>query len=118
MPYHYLVYALTMDREILYDRINKRVDNMMEQGLVLEVQNIVQTYKQYPTAMQALGYKEIKQYLEGNITKEEAVETIKQQTRRYAKRQLTWFRKNKQTIWLNVNDGQEKNIKIILEGIN
>ena len=67
--------------------------------------------------MQALGYKEIKEYLEGNVEKEEAIETIKQETRRYAKRQLTWFRKNKQTKWLDANQNKQ-NIKIILEGMN
>ncbi len=117
VPYDYKVYALTMEREKLYDRINKRVDIMIEQGLIEEVKQILKTYHEYPTAMQALGYKEIKEYLEGNITKEEAIETIKQETRRYAKRQLTWFRKNKQTKWLDANE-KEENMKIILEGIN
>lgn len=117
VPYDYHVYALTMEREILYDRINKRVDMMIEQGLIEEVKKIMETYHEYPTAMQALGYKEVKEYLEGNIGKEEATQKIKQETRRYAKRQLTWFRKNKQTKWLDANE-KEENIKIILEGIN
>lgn len=117
VPYDYQVYALTMPREQLYDRINKRVDIMLEQGLVEEVKKILETYPEIPTAMQALGYKEIKEYLEGNVEKEEAIETIKQETRRYAKRQLTWFRKNKQTKWLDANQNKE-NIKIILEGMN
>ena len=117
VPYDYHVYALTMPREQLYDRINKRVDIMIEQGLVEEVRKILETYQEYPTAMQALGYKEIKEYIEGNASKEQAIETIKQETRRYAKRQLTWFRKNKQTKWLDANE-KEENMKIILEGIN
>lgn len=117
VPYDYQVYALTMPREQLYARINKRVDIMLEQGLVEEVKKILETYPEFPTAMQALGYKEIKEYLEGNVEKEEAIETIKQETRRYAKRQLTWFRKNKQTKWLDANQNKE-NIKIILEGMN
>lgn len=117
VPYDYHVYALTMPREQLYDRINKRVDIMIEQGLVEEVGKILETYQEYPTAMQALGYKEIKEYIEGNASKEQAIETIKQETRRYAKRQLTWFRKNKQTKWLDANE-KEENMKIILEGIN
>lgn len=117
VPYDYQVYALTMPREQLYARINKRVDIMLEQGLVEEVKKILETYPEFPTAMQALGYKEIKEYLEGNVEKEEAIETIKQETRRYAKRQLTWFRKNKQTKWLDANQDKE-NIKIILEGMN
>lgn len=118
VPYDYKVFALNMDREILYDRINKRVDIMLEQGLIEEVKNICKKYKKYPTAMQGLGYKEIKEYLEGKLTKEEAIEKIKQETRRYAKRQLTWFRKNKQTIWIDANQDRQNNINIILEGIN
>lgn len=118
VPYDYYVYALTMERPILYDRINRRVDQMIEQGLIEEVQSLVRKYKEYPTAMQGLGYKEIKVYLEGKVSKEEAIETVKQETRRYAKRQLTWFKKNKQTIWLDALRPKEENIKIILEGIN
>ncbi len=118
VPYDYRVFALNMDREVLYERINKRVDIMVEQGLIREVENICKKYKKYPTAMQALGYKEIKEYLEGTLTKEEAIEKIKIETRRYAKRQLTWFRKNKQTIWLDASGDRQNNINIILEGIN
>ncbi len=118
VPYDYKIYAINMDREILYDRINKRVDIMIEQGLVEEVKQICKKYNKYPTAMQALGYKEIKEYLEGKCTKEEAIEKVKQETRRYAKRQLTWFRKNKQTVWLDSTKGIQNNINIILEGMN
>lgn len=118
VPYDYKVFAINMDRQVLYDRINKRVDIMVEQGLIEEVKMISEKYKKYPTAMQALGYKEIKQYLDGNLTKEDAIEKIKQETRRYAKRQLTWFRKNKQTIWLDGMQNVQNNINIILEGIN
>ena len=118
VPYDYYVFALNMDREKLYDRINKRVDIMIEQGLIEEVEGIIKKYKTYPTSMQALGYKEIKEYLNRNVTKEQAIETVKQETRRYAKRQLTWFRKNKQTIWLDALDKKEENIRKILEEIN
>ncbi len=62
------------------------------------------------------GYKEVVEYLENKITKEEMIEKIKQESRRYAKRQLTWFRKNKEIIWINAEDGIQNNIKIILEG--
>ena len=65
--------------------------------------------------MQALGYKEVIQYLNNDIGYEQMVDKIKQETRRYAKRQLTWFRKNKQTKWLNIQEGIQKNIRIILE---
>lgn len=118
VEYDYHVYALKWDREILYERINKRVDQMLKQGLIEEVKEILKRHKEFPTAMQGLGYKEVVEYLNGNVTKEEMIEKIKMETRRYAKRQMTWFRKNKQTIWL---DGQAKiqdNIEIILEGLN
>lgn len=118
VEYDYLVYALDWEREKLYERINKRVDIMIEQGLIDEVKEIYEKYDKFPTAMQGLGYKEVVEYLEKQITKEEMIEKIKQETRRYAKRQLTWFRKNKQTIWLNAQDEIQNNIQIILEGLN
>lgn len=116
VEYDYKVYALDWDREKLYERINKRVDIMIEQGLIEEVRKIYKKYEKFPTAMQGLGYKEVVEYIEGNTTKEEMIEKIKQETRRYAKRQLTWFRKNKQTIWLNAQDTIQNNIQVILEG--
>ncbi len=118
VEFDYKVYAISWDREKLYDRISQRVDIMIDQGLIEEVQKIYSKYNKFPTAMQGLGYKEVLEYLEGKCNKQEMIDKIKQETRRYAKRQLTWFRKNKQTIWL---DGQEKiqnNIEIILEGLN
>ena len=117
VEYDYKVYALDWDRQKLYDRINKRVDMMMEQGLVEEVKQILDKYHTFPTAMQGLGYKEVVEYLEGKLTKEEMVEKIKMETRRYAKRQLTWFRKNKQTIWLNAEDTIQNNVDIILKDV-
>ena len=118
VEYEYKVYAINWDREKLYQRINKRVDIMIEQGLVEEVKNILKKYKTFPTAMQGLGYKEVVDYLDGKYTKEEMIEKIKMETRRYAKRQLTWFRKNKQTIWLDGTDDIQNNINIILEGLD
>ncbi len=118
VEYDYKVYALNWDREKLYERINKRVDIMLEQGLIEEVENVYNKYEKFPTAMQGLGYKEVVEYLEGKTSKEEMIEKIKQETRRYAKRQLTWFRKNKQTIWLDAQDKIQNNINIILEGLN
>ncbi len=114
--FDYKVFALNMDREKLYDRINRRVDIMIESGLIQEVENIYRKYNRFPTAMQGLGYKEVVDYIEKRLTKEEMIEKIKQETRRYAKRQLTWFRKNKETIWLNAEDTIQNNIEIILEG--
>ena len=116
VEYEYKIYALKWDRQELYERINKRVDIMIEQGLIDEVKEIYQKYQSFPTAMQGLGYKEVVEYLEGKISKDDMIEKIKQETRRYAKRQLTWFRKNKQTIWLDAQDKIQNNIKIILEG--
>ncbi len=118
IPYDYKIFAINMEREVLYNRINLRVDKMIEQGLIEEVKDILKKYKEIPTAMQALGYKEIKEYLDGKITKDEAIEKVKQETRRYAKRQLTWFRKNNQTTWLDGQANMQNNINIILEGIN
>ena len=115
VKYNYHVFAIDMERQILYDRINKRVDIMVEQGLIEEVKEIVRKYEKFPTAMQGLGYKEVVEYLEGKTTKEEMIEKIKQETRHYAKRQLTWFRKNKETIWLDGTKPVEENLRIILE---
>ena len=118
VEYDYRVFAINWDREILYQRTNKRVDIMVEQGLIEEVKEILNKYDKFPTAMQGLGYKEVVDYLNGIYTKEEMIEKIKLETRRYAKRQLTWFRKNKQTIWLDGTNDIQNNINIILEGIN
>ena len=117
VKYNYHVFAIDMEREILYDRINKRVDIMIEQGLVQEVKEILNKYKEFPTAMQGLGYKEVVEYLNGEIGSGEMIEKIKKETRHYAKRQLTWFRKNKETIWLNGQDDIQNNINIILNYI-
>ena len=113
--YNYYVFALNIDRSILYERINKRVDIMIEQGLIDEVKKLIKKYQEFPTAMQAIGYKEVVEYLNGETTKEEMIEKIKQETRHYAKRQLTWFRKNKQTTWLDGTKPVEENLKIIIE---
>ena len=113
IKYNYIVFAINMDREKLYERINKRVDFMIEKGLVQEVKSLLEKYDQFPTAMQGLGYKEVKEYLQNQITKEEMINKIKQESRRYAKRQITWFKKNKQTIWINGLENIDDNIKFI-----
>ena len=115
--FDYKVFAINWEREKLYERINKRVDIMIEQGLIEEVQIVKNKYNKFPTAMQGLGYKEVVDYLNGNYSKEEMIEKIKLETRHYAKRQFTWFRKNKQTIWINGEDDIQKNINIIIENI-
>ena len=92
---------------------------MIEKGLIDEVSSLYEKYgESLLTSMQAIGYKEVVEFLKGNCTKEEMIEKIKMETRRYAKRQMTWFRKNKQTIWLEGRAGVQNNINIILEGIN
>jgi len=111
--YNYLVYGINMDRAKLYERINLRVDKMIEAGLIDEVKNILNKYGEFPTAMQGLGYKEVVQYLDGNYSKEEMIEKIKQETRRYAKRQMTWFKKNENIIWLDGEADINENINII-----
>ena len=116
VKYDYRVFVINMDREKLYDRINKRVDIMIEQGLIEEVRSILSKFDKFPTAMQGLGYKEVVEYLEGKCTREEMIEKLKMETRRYAKRQLTWFRKDKGFTWINGLDDLQNNIKIILEG--
>lgn len=115
--YNYLVYGINMDREKLYERINLRVDLMIKDGLVDEVKELVNKYNKFPTAMQGLGYKEVVKYLNGEYSCDDMIETIKQETRRFAKRQLTWFRKNKNIIWIDGLGDREHNIEIILEGL-
>ena len=117
IKYDYRVFAITMPREELYERINLRVDLMIKDGLIEEVESLLKRYKNFPTAMQGLGYKEVVEYLNGEYSKEEMIDKIKQETRHYAKRQLTWFRRNKEIIWLDKNDGIEKNMEIISEGM-
>ena len=113
--FDFIVFGINMDREKLYERINKRVDIMLDNGLVEEVRNLLNKYKKFPTAMQGLGYKEAKEYINGEITKEEMIEKIKMESRRYAKRQLTWFRKYKNIIWIDGLANIEDNIRIVLE---
>lgn len=99
--YNSLIIGLTMDRELLYSRINQRVDLMMEQGLLEEVKGLFDQ-QIYSQAVRGIGYKEIYDYLEGKATLEEAVEQVKQNSRRYAKRQLTWFRNKMDVEWFDL----------------
>lgn len=100
-PYSFIKIGLTRDRKELYRLIDNRVDRMMKDGLLEEVLTLI-TLKPDKTAMQALGYKEIGLYLLGEITLEEAIELIKQRTRNYAKRQMTWFRKEPDINWVDL----------------
>ena len=115
VEYDYKVFCVNMDREKLYERINKRVDIMIDAGLENEVRNLLEKYSKFPTTMQGLGYKEVVEYFDGKITRDEMIEKIKQESRRYAKRQLTWFRKNKETIWIDSMQDMKNKIDIILE---
>lgn len=102
-PYESLIIGLNaLNREFLYDRINRRVDIMLRKGLVEETKRFFET-ENASTACQAIGYKELKPYLDGKMTLEEASENLKRATRRYAKRQLTWFRRNKNIKWLEID---------------
>ena len=95
--------GLMRDREVLYDRINKRVDIMMEKGLVEEVSELIKMgIDTDATSMQAIGYKEIIEYLDGKTSLSDAVDKIKRESRRYAKRQLTWFKRNEKIHWINI----------------
>ena len=117
VKYNYKVFAINMEREILYERINKRVDAMLKNGLIHEVKKMVENYKDFPTAMQGLGYKEVLEYLNGNIDKDTMIDKLKMETRRYAKRQITWFKKNKQICWLDGQKNINDNINFILKSI-
>lgn len=101
-PYNFAYFVLTDDRKHLYDRIDYRVDLMMEKGLVDEVKKLYDMgYHKDMVSMQGLGYKELLSYLDGECSLEEAVYIIKRETRHFAKRQLTWFRRERDVIWLD-----------------
>ena len=104
-PFEIIKIGLITEREILYQRINTRVDKMLEKGLLEEVESLIPF--QHRNALQTVGYKEIFAFYNNDCTLEKAVENIKQNTRRFAKRQLTWFRKDKNIKWFNPNQISE-----------
>lgn len=113
-PYQHCYFVITDDRANLYERINRRVDKMMEDGLVEEVKRLAEKgYHKNMVSMQGLGYKEILQYLDHEISLEEAVELIKRDTRHFAKRQLTWFRREENVSWIDKKEYQYDNDKIL-----
>ncbi len=118
-PYHFLYYAVTTDRSQLYRRIDLRVDQMMENGLVEEVRRLKERgCHRGLTSMQGLGYKEILDYLNGECTLEEAVYVLKRDTRHFAKRQLTWFKRERDVRFLNLPDfenDQDRVLRSIIE---
>ena len=100
-PYSIKMFAIDIPRDVLYDRINRRVDMMLEAGLTREVESLIEMgVDRNSTSMQAIGYKEIAEYINGEITLDEAVYKIKTGSRHYAKRQLTWFRRNEKIKWI------------------
>lgn len=101
-PYNFLYLVLNDDRAKLYDRIEKRIDIMINDGLIEEVKDLMKKgYSKDLVSMQGLGYKEIIEYIEGNIPLDEAIYILKRDTRHFAKRQLTWFRREKVTTWVD-----------------
>lgn len=113
-PYNFAYFVLNLPREKLYDRINRRVDMMLEDGLLDEVKSLVASYgvTDDMVSMQALGYKEILDYLNGNTTLEDAIYTIKRDTRHFAKRQLTWFKREREVIWLDKEEHATLDIQL------
>ena len=116
-PYNFLYYVLTRDRKTLYERIDKRVDIMIANGLVKEIEKLkAMGCHRGQTSMQGLGYKEILDYLDGSCTLDEAVYILKRDTRHFAKRQLTWFRRERDVRWLDL-DRYQGNTDLILKDI-
>ena len=104
---NFLQFGLNWNREIIYENIELRVDSMIEKGLVEEVKSIISNYNSSLNSLNTVGYKEIIEYLENKISLERAVELIKRNTRRYAKRQMTWFRKDDRIKWFNINSSDD-----------
>jgi len=122
-PYDFCIIGLNYkDRQNLYDRVNKRVDIMMEKGLLEEAKKVLSG--ELKTSAQAIGYKELKPYINGDLPLEDCVEKLKQGTRNYAKRQLTWFRRDERINWVypdeekNFEKVLEKSVKIIANSLN
>ena len=115
-PYNAVYFVLNDDRKNLYDRINFRVDQMIEEGLVEEVRRLKECgYKKDMVSMQGLGYKEILDYLDGIYSLDEAIEIIKRDTRHFAKRQLTWFRRERNVEWIDKREFHYNEERILAE---
>ena len=113
-PYNLAYFVLNAPRDLLYERIDRRVDEMMEQGLLDEVKRLKSMgYHRGMVSMQGLGYKEILAYLDGEYPLDEAVRILKRDTRHFAKRQLTWFRREQDVIWVNKDDFSYDEEKIL-----
>lgn len=109
--YIFKIYILNIERNILYDRINSRVDKMIADGLIKEVMELKKLgYDETFQSMKAIGYRQVLQYLDGEISLDECIDLIKRDSRRYAKRQLTWFKKYENSIWFDVEKIQNNDI--------
>ena len=108
--YEFLKVFLTRNREELYDRINRRVEIMIAKGLVAEAKKVYNEYKEKLYKISSIGYKELFMHFDGKITLDEAIEEIKKESRRYAKRQMTWFRKEKDYIICNLSEMSENEV--------
>ncbi len=113
--YKYLKIGIKFEREELYKRINNRVDRMISDGLIEETENLIKMGFSNSRPMQGIGYREIKDYLSGKIKKKEAIEEIKKNTRKYAKRQITWFKKENDINWISSFDEAKDLINKFLE---
>ena len=115
--YETVIIGLNMPRDILYERINERIDNMISDGLIDETKTLIKSsFKDTRIAKQALGYKEITEYLENKVELEDAINNLKKRTRNYAKRQLTWFNKDERIVWVdstNYNNALKETFDII-----
>ena len=113
-PYNYAYFVLNDERKLLYDRINLRVDQMFDEGLVEEVTRLKSKgIDRNSTSMQAIGYKEVLDYLDGLCSKDEARENIKNNTRHFAKRQITWFKREKDIEWINLPEYDHDKDKVL-----
>ncbi len=111
--YECILVGLSMDRKVLYERINQRVDKMISEGLIEEVKNLLENgYNKDLVSMRGIGYKEIIEYLEGNYSLEEAISILKRNTRRFAKRQYTWFLKDEHVKWFDIKNIGELNLTV------
>lgn len=115
--YDAVIFGMRMDREVLYDRINRRVDLMIELGLWDEVKVLQEYLRESKTSVQGLGYKELLQSLDGEISSDEAIEILKRDSRRYAKRQMTWFRRNPNILWIDAEQSVSDMIGIAKQTI-
>lgn len=106
--YDYLLIGLTMERSILYEKINKRVDEMIDLGLVEEVKELIDQNLEDSQAMKAIGYKEFIPYFKGEQSLEQSIQLLKRNTRRYAKRQLTWFKNKMNVEWFDLTKAREE----------